>query len=321
MKYILTVLSVLFLVGCSELTTTQVVDKVQDGVVLIAVESPTKSGMGSGFILEDNQIVTNNHVIEGGKDGKIVVFSKNSGTKYEAEIVYTDIISDVAVIRLKDWEMFEAKEKPANLKLGNSDKEKVGNPVIVIGHPWGFTWSVSEGIISGKSRRPELGPKFVDQLDAHVYNGNSGGPIFNHKGEIVCVSNLMYAREGGSYGFCIPSILVKKVVYDFNAFKEVRWRVINISVGLSEDGSAVIAKDVEPQGAAGMAGVKDGDKILKISSPNNHPGGIMIKSPDDLITELASLNGDEEVVKLTLERNGKKLEVDVKTNFKLSKDF
>lgn len=321
MKYVIAALLTFFLIGCTgNLTTPQIVEKVQNGVVLITNEvASDKGGMGTGFIVDDNKIVTNNHVIDGG--GKLTVYSRNSQTKYDADVVFTDPLSDVAIVELKDWKKFKEKERPTDLQLGDSDDEKVGEKVVVIGHPWGLTWSVSEGIISGKNRRPDRNPKFVDQLDAHVFNGNSGGPIFNDKGQVVCISNLMYVREGGSYGFCVPTTLVKKVIYDYDKLKEVRWRVLNIAAAPSEDGSAIIAKDVEPQGAAGMAGIKVGDKLLKISTPNNHPNGIKIKSPDDLITELASLRGDDEVIKLAIERDGKELVIDVKTNYKLSKEY
>ena len=72
-------------------------------------------------------------------------------------------------------------------------------------------------------------PKFMDQVDANLFQGNSGGPIFDGNGNVVCVSTMMLSMEGGSYGFCVPSNLVQKVVYDLNAFGEVRWRVMNIT--------------------------------------------------------------------------------------------
>ena len=319
MKYISVALISLLLAGCS-LSTPQIVDKVQNGVVMIDNDvDASHSGLGTGFIVGDNKIITNNHVVE--NNTKLYVFSRNSLVQYEAEVVYTDKVADIAIVKIKDWDKFKQNERPNILSFGDSEQQRVGEKVVVLGHPWGFGWSVSEGIVSAKNRRPEGSPKFVDQVDAHLYNGNSGGPIFNEKGEVICVSNLMYAREGGSYGFCIPSNLVEKVIYDFETLKEVRWRVLNISSGMSEDGSAVVVKSIEPNGAASTAGVQACDKILKISTPKNHPNGIMVKSPDDLITELASLRGDDEVVKLSIERNGKKLEVDVKTNFKLSKEF
>lgn len=320
MKYIVTAFLGMFLVGCAELTTKDVVDQVMPGVVLIADEADNgQSGMGTGFIIKDNFIVTNHHVVA--EPGKISVYSPNSNTKYEAEIVYQDVISDLAVVKVKDWEKFKANENPNNVSLGNSDNTEQGEKVIVIGHPWGLTWTVSEGIVSSKGRRLGENPKFLDQVDARLFQGNSGGPIFNEDGEVVCVSNMMVTKEGGSYGFCIPSNLVKKVLYDFEKFGEVRWRAINVSVGLTPDGSSVILNDVEPGGAAGMAGLKSGDKILEVYTPNNHPKGIKPKDANDIITELAQLRGDDEIVKLIIERNGEKMMFDVKSNYRLSKEY
>lgn len=320
MKYLFTVLIAFFLVGCNEMTTESIVKKVENGVVLIEDDMGAgKGGIGTGFIIGDNQIVTNNHVID--QPGSLYVYSHNSRKKYPVQVVYKDEIADIAVLRVIDWESFKAKESPTNLTLGDSDDTNVGDKIIVIGHPWGLMWSVSEGIVSSKSRRLGSNPRFVDQVDAHLFQGNSGGPIFNEKGQVVCISNMMLSQEGGSYGFCIPSNLVKKVLYDFNNFGEVRWRAINVSVGLTEDGSSVILKDVEPGGAAGMAGLKQNDKVIQIITPKNHPAGVFPKEPNDMITEMATMKGDDEIIKIVIERNGEKMMFNVKTNYKKSSEY
>ena len=300
--------------------TAHLVETRKGGIVLITNEiDASNSGMGTGFILNDNQIVTNLHVVEG--NGKLMVISPNTQKRYPAKILYQDPIADVAVIQVEDWESYKKNESPVNLTLGNSDEAEQGEKIIVMGHPWGLTWTVSEGIISSKSRRMGSNPKYLDQVDAKLFQGNSGGPIFNEEGEVVCVSNMMITKEGGSYGLCIPSNLVKKVLYDFEKFEKVRWRAMNVSVGLTEDGSSVILQDVEPGGAGGKAGLKSGDKILEIFTPNNHPKGIKPKDANDIITELAQLRGDDEIVKLVIERNGEKIMIDVKTNYRLSEEY
>ena len=299
--------------------TVELVEQVKPGTVLITNQiDATSGGSGSGFILEDNMIITNHHVIDG--NGKISVYSPNSRKKYEAKVVYQDKIVDLAILRLLDWELFEKEQKPVNLKLGNSDETSEGEKIVVIGNPWGLTWSVSEGILSAKSRRSGPNPKYLDQVDAKVYQGNSGGPIFNENGQVVCVSEIMLSGEGGSYGFCIPSNLVKKVIHDFNVLGEVRWRVINVAVGLTDDGSNVILESVEPGGAAGKAGLKEGDKILTIFTEDNRTGKKIV-TPDDMITELATLHGDDEDIRVAIDRNGEKMMIDVKTNYKLSSEY
>lgn len=322
MKYIVTAFAAIFLFGCTphEKTAMQIYNANKDGVVLITNELPDgQGGLGTGFIVDDNIIVTNDHVIDG--SGKLNVYLMNSKRKYEAEVLYTDKAVDIAILKLKNWTKFKDTEKPVILVLGDSAESPVGSRILAMGHPWGLSWSISEGIISAKNRRMDNNPKFLDQVDAHVFQGNSGGPVFDTEGEVICINELMLSKEGGSYGFCIPSNLVKKVLYDFKTFKEVRWRAMNVEVALTDDGSSVILKTVEPNGAAGKAGLKDGDKVLRIYTPNNHPQGVEPKDPNDLITEMAQLKGDEELIKLEIERNGEKMMFDVKTNYRLSKEY
>lgn len=311
---------VLFKMDKTPNNTVELVNMVKPGTVLIENKIDTANGgIGTGFILSDNVIITNNHVIEG--KGKLTVVSSNSSKRYEAEVIYTDSVVDLAVIKLKDWNKFDAEEHPVNLTLGDSELSKEGSKVVIVGHPWGLTWTISEGIISAKDRRNGPNPKYVDQVDAKLFQGNSGGPVFNEKGEVVCVSELMLTGEGGSYGFCIPSNLVKKVLNDFEKFGKVKWRAINVQVGLTDDGAFVILKDVEPGGAAGKAGLKADDKILEIYTPKNHPKSVKPNDGDDLITEMAQMNGDDEIIKLLIERNGEKMMFDVKTNYRLSEEY
>lgn len=300
--------------------TVELVEQVKPGTVFITNQiDATSGGSGSGFILEDNMIITNHHVIQG--NGKLHVYSPNSKKKYEAQVVYKDEIADIAILRLRDWELFEKEEKIVNLTLGDSDKIKEGSKVVIIGHPWGLTWTVSEGILSGKHRRAGPNPKYLNQVDAKIFQGNSGGPVFNEKGKVICVSEMMVTGEGGSYGFCIPSNLVKKIIHDFNELGEVRWRVINVSIGLTDDGSNVILQSVEPGGAAGSAGLKEGDKVLSIITSNDRNRSKKIVETDDMITALATMNGDDEMIRITVDRKGEIMTFDVKTNFKLSKEY
>jgi len=320
MKYIFIAAFTVLLTACGSLTTRDVVSAVEPGTVLITNQlDATSGGIGTGFLIGDNMIVTNNHVIDG-KNNKLTVSSKDSPKQYEAEVVHTDVIADIAVIKVKDWNKFVEEQKPVILSLGDSDKILEGDKVIIIGHPWGLKWTVSEGIVSAKNRRQGPNPKYLDQVDAKIYQGNSGGPVFNEHGQVVCVSELMLQGEGGSYGFCIPSNLVRKIVYDFQKFGEVRWRALNVTIKLTEDNSAVILETVDPAGAAAKAGLKDGDKILTVFSTNT-PDGKKITTQDSLITELASLNGDDDTVRVSVERDGKTLSFDVKTNYRLSKEY
>ena len=319
-KFLAASLLSLALVGCSPMTAKEVFNESVNGVVLIQNRiDASNGGTGTGFILEDNQIITNHHVIDG--TGKLFVFSNKSGKEYAAQVVYADPISDIAIIRLQDWEMFEANEKPDNLSLGDSNLLLPGEKVIVIGHPWGLTWTVSEGILSGMHRRAGANPKFMNQIDANLFQGNSGGPIFNENGKIICVSNMMLAMEGGSYGFCVPSNLVKKVIHDFNVVGEVRWRVLNVSAGLTDDGQSVIIQELESDGAAAKSGIEKGDIILGIVADSNSASIKRVSTPNDLITTLALMNGNDEEITLLIDRKGEKKMITVKTNYRKSADY
>lgn len=312
-------LSGLTIVQSQKMDSVQIVNYVKSGTVLVENERKDKQGgIGTGFLLGPNMFVTNNHVID--ENEKLTIITPDSH-KYEAEVVYTDPVADVAIVKVNDWAKFNDDEDPHILKLADSDDMPVGSKVVVIGHPWGLTWTVSEGIVSAKNRRPSANPKYVDQIDANLFQGNSGGPVFNEYGEVSCISNLMLTGEGGSYGFCIPSNLVKKVIHDFETMGEIRWRVLNVSVSLTDDGRSVIVESLESGGAAEKAGLQVKDKILGIYTPNNHPRGIIPHSPNDLITELATMNGDDELVKLKVQRGDEMMMIDVQTNYKLSKEY
>lgn len=293
-------------------TTESVVAKSVDGTVLINNIVPDGVGTGTGFIIDDNVIITNQHVIN--VKGEVSVYSKISNRKYEAQVVYKDPVSDIAILRLKDWDLFVKESNPVKLSFGDSDATKVGDKIIVIGHPSGLLWSVSEGIIAAKNRRMGPNPKFLDQIDANLFQGNSGGPIFNEYGQVVCVSNMMLQITGGSYGFCIPSNLVKKVLHDINTLGEVRWRALNASFSLTSERNSVTIDKVEPEGAAAKAGILPGDVIKMI-------GNKEILMPDDLLTELAVLNGNHVTVPVTIIRAGKEIELNVNTGFRTSKEF
>lgn len=319
-KYITILFLSFILVGCEQSAKT-IYQKNSNGVVLIVNKiTETTGGIGTGFILADNQIITNNHVIAGG--GEITVFSKNSQREYKAKVVYADHVSDIAVIRLIDWETFKEKENPVNLVLSKRTDIQKGEKIFLIGHPSGLLWTMSAGIISNTDIKKNKNPGYLNQLDAKLYKGNSGGPVFDTDGEVICVNESMLVIEGGSYGFCVPNSLVEKVLYDFNTIKEVRWRILNVSIGLTTDGSYVIIKEIEQFGAAAKAGLLPGDKILQIYTPNSVvEKNRYLTDPDELIVEMTKLKNDQTTISLLIEREGKQKIVEVKTNYKLSKEY
>lgn len=224
--------------------------------------------LGSGFVVDPSgYIVTNNHVIESA-DEVIVTFHDDS--QLNAEVVGRDSKTDLALLKVTT-----DKPLPA-LKFGDSDKSRIGDWVIVIGNPFGFGGSVSAGIISAIARDINSGP-FDDfiQTDAAINRGNSGGPMFNEKGEVIGISTAIYTPSGGSIGigFAVPSTLAQPIIEQLREHgKTMRaWLGVKIQTVTQEiadsleldstEGALVL--EVSKDSPAKKAGVEVGDIIIQ----------------------------------------------------------
>ena len=224
--------------------------------------------LGSGFIVSaDGYVLTNNHVVENAD--KIVV-RLNDRRELEAELVGADPRSDLAVLKIN------AKNLPV-VKLGNSDKLKVGEWVLAIGSPFGFDYSVTAGIVSAKGRSlpTENNENYVPfiQTDVAINPGNSGGPLFNLNGEVIGINSQIYTRSGGFMGvsFAIPIDVAMEVADQLKKDGRVSrgWlgvviqdvdRELAESFGLKKPGGALVAQ-VLPDGPAAKGGIQAGDII------------------------------------------------------------
>ncbi|MCX6377187.1 MAG: trypsin-like peptidase domain-containing protein, partial [Armatimonadetes bacterium] len=164
-------------------------------------------GLGSGFIIDaaKGYVLTNNHVIEGAEDIKVLL---GSGDEYDGKVVGSDKATDVAVVQIKASGL-------TALRLGDSDKLRVGEFVMAIGSPFGLRETVSTGVVSALGRTGlgiEAYEDFI-QTDAAINMGNSGGPLVNARGEAVGVNTAIVSRAGGSVGvsFAIPINMAKDV--------------------------------------------------------------------------------------------------------------
>ena len=147
------------------------------------------SALGSGFIIDkDGTIITNNHVIQGAEDIFVTV---NGEKEYEAVIVGTDPLSDIAVLKINSKEIFSP------VKFGNSDTARVGDWVIAIGNPFGLGGTVTSGIISARNRSIGLS-RYEDyiQTDASINSGNSGGPLFDMNGDVIGINTAILGQSG-----------------------------------------------------------------------------------------------------------------------------
>ena len=165
--------------------------------------------MGSGFIIDkDGTIVTNDHVVRGAE--KILVTLKDA-EQYEATLIGRDRKTDLALIKI------EAGRDLPFVPFGNSDAVRVGDWVVAVGNPFGLDHTVTAGIISARGRAIGNGPydDFL-QIDAPINKGNSGGPAFNLRGEVIGVNTAIFSPTGGSVGigFAIPSSLAQEVIAD-----------------------------------------------------------------------------------------------------------
>ncbi len=234
-------------------------------------ERPTErkaSSLGSGFILkEDGTVITNNHVIADADDILIKVNSK----EYKAKVIGADPYMDVAVLKM------QTKDKFIPIKFGDSDKARVGDWVVAIGNPFGLGGTVTSGIVSARNR--DIGMTRYDdfiQTDASINQGNSGGPLFNLKGEVVGINTAIIApgRSGSiGIGFAIPSNAAAKVINQLLNFGETRrgWLGVRIQDVTKEIAEAVELKKAEgalvasvgEKSPADKAGVQAGDIILE----------------------------------------------------------
>ncbi|MGO4677222.1 Do family serine endopeptidase [Bosea sp. 2YAB26] len=223
---------------------------------------------GSGFVIDSSGIVvTNNHVI-GDANEITVIF--NSGLRLKAEIIGKDTKVDLAVLRVKHDKPLDA------VKFGDSDKMRIGDPVMAIGNPFGLGSSVSSGIVSARNRDIQQGPyDTYIQTDAAINKGNSGGPLFNMAGEVIGINTAILSPTGGSVGigFAVPSSLAVNVVDQLREFGETRrgWLGVRIqsvddataeALGLGTARGALVA-GIDDKGPAKPAGLEVGDVIVK----------------------------------------------------------
>ncbi|MBW1752036.1 MAG: Do family serine endopeptidase [Deltaproteobacteria bacterium] len=232
-----------------------------------------RASLGSGVIIDGKRgfILTNNHVIQ--KTGTITVVLKD-GREFKAQIVGADPESDLAVLRIA------AQSPLPDIKMGNSDGLMVGETVFAIGNPFGFSNTVTTGVVSATSRsiRSEdmVYHDFI-QTDASINPGNSGGPLLNINGELIGINTAIYAKAQG-IGFAIPINKAKRIVADLIKFGEV----VQAWVGLTVQGidqrlsqylqlknvKGVLVKKVEETGPARKAGIQDGDVIVALGKRN-----------------------------------------------------
>ncbi len=238
---------------------------------------PRKRGGGSGFVINtDGTIMTNNHVVSGADEVRVRFLD---GREFVAKDIKTDPRTDVAILRIEG----AGPLKP--LKLGDSKAMEVGDWVLAVGTPFGLESTVTQGIISGKSRSRDLADRedFL-QTDAAINPGNSGGPLINLKGEVIGINTAIASASGGydGIGFAIPTHIAGWVGEQLAKSGSVKRGYLGTAIAIVDGETAkqfnvsaregAIVKTVMPSSPADKAGLEPSDVILtldgqKVSDP------------------------------------------------------
>ena len=230
------------------------------------------TSLGSGFVIDRaGYVITNNHVIAEADEITVIL---HDDTRLKAKIVGRDPRTDLAVLKV------EPTDALVPTTFGDSTVTRVGDWIVAIGNPFGLGGTVTAGIISARGRDIQAGPydDFL-QTDASINRGNSGGPMFNMKGEVIGINTAIISPSGGSIGigFAIPASTAKPVIDQLIKHGEVRrgWLGVHIqqvtdeiaeTLGLKEASGALVAS-VMKDGPAEAAGLKAGDIILEFGKP------------------------------------------------------
>ncbi len=267
-----------------------------------------QSGLGSGVIVDkDGYIITNNHVVRNATEIKVKLSDKR---EFKGKIIGSDPKTDIAVIKI------DAKDLPV-IKIGDSEKLKVGETVIAIGNLYGLNQTVTYGIVSATGRANVGIADYEDfiQTDAAINPGNSGGALVNVRGELVGINTAIFSTSGGyqGIGFAIPSNMVKVVMDSLiKKGKVVRgWLGVSIQPMTPElakqfkisDEKGALVGDVFEDSPAEKAGIKTGDVIVEYN-------GKKVDEPSGLRNMVAGTSPNEKAL-LKIIRDGKQVEVSV----------
>lgn len=285
-------------------------------------------GAGSGFVIDPRgYILTNFHVVQDAQSIEVVLGDRS---KYLAKFVGADQRNDVALVKI------EPKGKPLlALQLGDSSTLQVGQKVLAIGNPFGFQSTLTTGVVSALGRTVQTSQTtYIDeaiQTDAAINRGNSGGPLIDSRGEVIGINSAIYTPSGttAGIGFAIPINTAKRIAHDLITEGHVRqaflgaqtleiggWLADALDLPVKE---GLMIEEVTPKGPAASAGLHGGDREALAGMRRIVTGGDVIVAVDgQKIASQFDLNvalnrrrpGD--MVKVTIYRGGKKLDVPVK---------
>jgi putative serine protease PepD len=258
---------------------------------------------GTGFVVRrDGTIVTNAHVVAGAETAQVRF--GDSGALVEAEVLGADTGSDLAVLRVDPGSVGRLRPLP----LANSERVRVGDAVVAIGHPFGLDRTATAGIVSGVGREIRAPDGFqideVIQTDAPINPGNSGGPLLDARGRVVGVNSQIATGGGGGnvgIGFAVPSNTVREVLPTLSAGQRVERPYLGVTTAPHREGAEI--QEVTPDSPAESAGLIPGDIITGID-------GRPVRDPDDVADAIKGLEpGDD--IEVEADRDGEQRSFDV----------
>ena len=333
--------------GTSGLTPDQIYKDLSGGVVMVLAEfgasgtdqfGQPQSGqaLGTGFVVDnEGYVLTNAHVVEddgGARASTVTVVFNKDGSETQrvpGELVGVDVGSDVAVIKVDPGKV-DLKALPT----GDSDKVVVGEPVVAIGNPLGYDFSITSGIVSatGRSLQAPNGQTIPNgiQTDAAINQGNSGGPLIDNQGRVIGINEQIASRGGGNdgLGFAVPINTAMRSLEQIKTSGEVQYAWMGVGLktltsdiagmfNMKTQGGALV-EQVSPDSPADKAGIQSGDQTVTVQGePFTIGGDVIVKvddteitSADDLIAYLGTKKPGDTIV-VTVDRDGKTEEVSV----------
>ncbi|NWK95440.1 protease [Sphingobium lactosutens] len=278
--------------------------------------------LGSGFIISaDGYIVTNNHVVSAGAEGASVeqiTVTLTNKEEYTAKLVGRDAATDIAVLKI------EPKKALPFVKFGDSTKARVGDWVVAIGNPFALSGTVTAGIISAVHRGTGgTYDKFI-QTDASINQGNSGGPMFDMRGNVIGINSQILSPSGGNVGigFAIPSEQAAPIVDTLRKGQSIKRGYLGVQISpLGEDmadslglakNSGEFIQGVEPGKGADKAGIKAGDVIVSVAGQE--------VTADQNLSSIVANQPIGSRVPITLIRNGQRMTVNAVVGERPSED-
>jgi S1-C subfamily serine protease len=328
------------------LTPQEIYKNLSGGVVMILSQfsgsgtdlfgqTQNSQALGTGFVVDKTgYVLTNAHVVEenGQRASSVTVVFNKSGSetqRVKGQLVGVDTGSDVAVIKV------DPSGLTLNpLPLGNSDTIAVGEPVVAIGNPLGYDFSITSGIVSatGRSLQAPNGQTIPNgiQTDAAINQGNSGGPLIDSQGKVIGINEQIASQGGGNegLGFAVPINTAIRSMEQLKASGKVTYAWMGVGLktitsdiakmaNMNTQGGALV-ESVSPGSPAAKAGVKGGTRTITVQGEQFTVGGDVIvkvdntpvKSADDLIAYLGTKKPGD-IVTVTVERGGKSQQVQV----------